>query len=1338
MVANTLNTLPVLRFDGSDDFLAYNLPVSGLSGMTIFLISKNSVDHTPAAPSNANNTAIFWNETASGGTVYLGPFQDEVAYRFGTTQVGNQPVYTRPSNIGNQFSMTVSRHDGASGTDTLFVNGAQVHSESGKLANIAQTQPTGNIARGWNNNTFFNGDIVEVLVYDRALSAAERQQTEQYLNEKYSLYPVPTVAFNAVSSSGVESVTTVNIPVSLSVATEPTVTIDFAVTGGTATGSGTDYTLASGTLTFATGQTTRNIAVTINNDSLDELDETIQITLSNPVNATLGAPTVHTYTITDDDAAPTVTLSISGAAMAEAAAAATITATLSAVSGQDVTVNFGFSGTATLNNDYTASASVITILAGATTGSITLTAIQDAIDEPSETIVVDIISATNATTLTPQQVTATIIDDDAMPTVTLSIANASMAEASGVATVTAALSAVSSLDVTINLTFSGTATFNTDYSASSAVITIPGGGLTGGITLTAIQDTLNEANETIVVGIGSITNATELGTQQATATIVDDDAMPTVSLSIAGTSIAETGGIATVTATLSAISGQAVTVGLAFSGSATFNVDYSPSSTSIVIPAGSLSGSITLAAISDTIDEPNETIAVTMGLVSNATAAGLQQVTATIIDDDGPNVAFNLAIDDTPDPVQPGAEIAYTLTYGNATTANQTASQVTLRNTIPADTTFVSASNGGAFAAGLVTWTLGDLAPGASGTRTLVVQVNTPLPNGTILTAQATLQDNASTSINASQNTTVQSAPILALSMTDSPDPVQAGGQLAYTVNYSNAGNANQTAPSATLGVPLPANATFVSASNAGALVGGIATWSLGDVPPGTSGTRTLVVQVNSPLPNGTILNAQVSLQDTIGNSAAASQSSTVNSSPLLALTVIDSPDPVLPGGEVTYTFTVSNASAANQTATGVTLTDTIPANATFVSASDGGVFANGIVTWTIASLAPGTSVTRTLVVKLGSTVLGGTLVANIATIGNGQGQSASAQANTTVAYTGGGGFVPNNYATTNAESASVGADTTPASSSGFSVAAPAEMAPGSVPLQAPAPALVTPRAPTTPLMPPNQAPNFTQPNFGQPRCSTMLSLSGSHSPQPAFSGATVTYTFNYINLSTLDTMRDVALHSFLPKEMTFVSASDRGVAASDNSAYWHLGDLAPGARGTRSVVARVGQLEAETILLVNNHAMLENGVDNCAQTIEAATIQAVSSTDKDGDGFPDEDEKRCGANPLDAASTCFSLELTQNTIRVQRGREVSLKALVKGRFRFAGEVTVTPNNSLNGAVWQVADSHAKLGPKKMSEEVSFGLYTTSNTPLGLHQVPIWAVSGKMATTQILTIEVAP
>ena len=104
----------------------------------------------------------------------------------------------------------------------------------------------------------------------------------------------PVVDFNATSSSGAESASSAALTVDLSAASSQDVTVDYAVTG-TATGSGTDYTLANGTLTISAGSTTGTITIAgIVNDGTAEGNETVILTLSSPSNATVGSDDVHT------------------------------------------------------------------------------------------------------------------------------------------------------------------------------------------------------------------------------------------------------------------------------------------------------------------------------------------------------------------------------------------------------------------------------------------------------------------------------------------------------------------------------------------------------------------------------------------------------------------------------------------------------------------------------------------------------------------------------------------------------------------------------------------------------------------------------------------------------------------------------------------------------------------------------------------------------------------------------------------------------------------------------------------------------------------------------------
>ena len=112
----------------------------------------------------------------------------------------------------------------------------------------------------------------------------------------------PTIEFDMPESYGTEADHDVPLVVRLSQPSGRPITVDYEVAGGTATGDGAsaDYTLQSGTLTFAPGEDTKRILIALHNDAQTEPDETVEISLLNPLNAELGQKS-HVYTIRDDD-----------------------------------------------------------------------------------------------------------------------------------------------------------------------------------------------------------------------------------------------------------------------------------------------------------------------------------------------------------------------------------------------------------------------------------------------------------------------------------------------------------------------------------------------------------------------------------------------------------------------------------------------------------------------------------------------------------------------------------------------------------------------------------------------------------------------------------------------------------------------------------------------------------------------------------------------------------------------------------------------------------------------------------------------------------------------------
>lgn len=113
----------------------------------------------------------------------------------------------------------------------------------------------------------------------------------------------PTVQFSALTYSVNEANITIPLTVTLSAASALTVTVDYATSDRTAT-AGSDYLIATGTLTFAPGITSQTFSVAINDDTLDEPEETVRLSLSNENGATLGTPDTATLTIIDYDTAP--------------------------------------------------------------------------------------------------------------------------------------------------------------------------------------------------------------------------------------------------------------------------------------------------------------------------------------------------------------------------------------------------------------------------------------------------------------------------------------------------------------------------------------------------------------------------------------------------------------------------------------------------------------------------------------------------------------------------------------------------------------------------------------------------------------------------------------------------------------------------------------------------------------------------------------------------------------------------------------------------------------------------------------------------------------------------
>ena len=368
----------------------------------------------------------------------------------------------------------------------------------------------------------WEGSLTGSLNPQTVTMTAQRDVTAVFLPDSN----LPLVGFDQAGQSVDEDGSSIAIRVSLSETSASDVTVPYTLSGTAS--SPADYSVDASPLVITAGNLFGDIVLTPNDDSVDEPDETVVITLGTPTNGTLFGTTQNTTTINDDDL-PAVQFAAASQNVGEAAGTTSITVQLTSASPVDVTVPYTVGGSASNPADYSIDASPLVILAGQTSGNIQLTPVNDAVTEPDETVVVTLGSPSGATLGAPAVHTATLLDDDGLPTVEFSLAGQNVAESAGTAIATVQLSAPATQLVTVPYTVGGSATLVDDFSLAPNPIVIDIGQSSADVTITIVNDTAVEGGETIVLTLGTPINADPGTITVHTATIVDDDSTGLVS-----------------------------------------------------------------------------------------------------------------------------------------------------------------------------------------------------------------------------------------------------------------------------------------------------------------------------------------------------------------------------------------------------------------------------------------------------------------------------------------------------------------------------------------------------------------------------------------------------------------------------------------------------------------------------------------------------------------------------------------------------------------------------------------------------------------------------------------
>lgn len=360
-------------------------------------------------------------------------------------------------------------------------------------------------------------------------------------------------------------------------------------------------------------------------------------------------------------------------------------------------------------------------------------------------------------------------------------------------------------------------------------------------------------------------------------------------------------------------------------------------------------------------------------------------VTPDVID-----LSLTKTVDDaTPDKNQ---NVTFTLTLANA--GPVTATGITVTDVLPAGLTFVSSTPSvGSYNSATGAWTVASLANGANATLQIVATVATSgaKTNTAQVTAADQFDSDSTPNNNNGQEDDQASAALTPnvadLSLTKTVDNASPNKNtnVTFTITVSNAGPAGAT--NVAVADLLPDGLTFVSSTpSQGTYVSGTGVWTVGSIANGSSATLAVVA---TPTTAGAKTNtAQVSAEDqfdpdsTPNNSAAGEddQASAVVTPAVADLSLTKTVNTANPSVNANVTFTITASNAGPTNATGVTVTDLLPAGFAFVSATPSvGTYDNTTGVWTVGALNNGASATLQIVATV-TTSGAKTNVAEIAT----------------------------------------------------------------------------------------------------------------------------------------------------------------------------------------------------------------------------------------------------------------------------------------------------------------------------------------------------------------------
>ena len=473
------------------------------------------------------------------------------------------------------------------------------------------------------------------------------------------------------------------------------------------------------------------------------------------------------------------------------------------------------------------------------------------------------------------------------------------------------------LTISVDVTESGS------YIADSTPteVFIASGAMTGALTISTEDDSLDETDGAITVRITTTGTGYAVGTPNTARVTVDDDDTLLASITAADPTTITEGTDATFTVTLdreAPAGGLTINVRVTESGS--YIDGLAP--TEVVIAEGATTGTLTVSTEDDSLDEPDGSITATINAGAGYTVADAPDNAAAVtVNDDDVLLASITAAD--PTTIIEGTDATFTVTLGSAAPAGG----LTVRVNVIESGSYIAGSAPttvniaeGATTGMLIVLTVNDAADEPDGSITAELNAGTGYTVGTLSTARVTVSDNDD--------------PVV--SITADPTPITEGAAATFTVALGNA-------------APAGGITVSVRVTESGSYIVGSAPATATVFIAGGDTTGTLMVSTEDDTtdePDGSItaeLNAGASY--TLGTPNTATV--TVNDNDVLLASISVDPTTITEGEVATFTVTLGSAAPAG----GITINVDVTESGSYIAATAPMtvVIASGATTVTLA-----------------------------------------------------------------------------------------------------------------------------------------------------------------------------------------------------------------------------------------------------------------------------------------------------------------------------------------------------------------------------------------------------